>query len=179
MYHFTVIASRAWCFWAPGAFFHLLRVPRVTWHTFINYIDWSTRSDRRRWWWYRTELAVGPFERARSLFFRTVLVEFSRFCPEKPLQKQNGLSEKNVFVCFRTEKASAHANRLFITKLPLIIGAVLFYGEAELTVSWGIDMCRKSQIVTKVTIVTFVTIFEFVTSDPYLCPTKTVNSASP
>ena len=24
------------------------RVPRVTWHTFINYLDWSTRSDRRR-----------------------------------------------------------------------------------------------------------------------------------
>ena len=29
------------------------------------------------------------------------------------------------FVCFRTAKDAAHANRLFITKLPLMIGTVL------------------------------------------------------
>ena len=82
------------------------------------------------------ELAVGPFERARSQVFRTVMVEFPRFCPENPLQKHNGLSEKNVFVCFRTEIESAHANRLFITKLPLMIGAVL-YGEKKLAYFGG------------------------------------------
>ena len=27
----------------------------------------------------------------------------------------------NMFVCFRTENASAHANRLFITQLPLMM----------------------------------------------------------
>ena len=130
----------------------------MTWHTFINYIDWSTRSDRRRWWWHRTELAVGPLERTRSLFFRTVLVEFSRFCPEKLLQKKNCLSEKNVFVCFRTENASAHANRLFITKLPLMIGTV-FYGEENLPVFVGhrygseVTNCdKKSQLWLFVTI---------------------------
>ena len=32
---------------------------------------------------YRTELAVGPFERARSQVFGTLLVGFSRFCPKK------------------------------------------------------------------------------------------------
>ena len=60
-----------------------LRVTRQKRHMLINYIDWSTRSDRQRWWWYRTELPVGPFERAWSQVFRIVLVGFSRFCSEK------------------------------------------------------------------------------------------------
>ena len=99
-----------------------LRVPRQKRHLFINHIDWSTRSDRQRWWWYRTELAVGPFERTWSQVFRTVLVEVSRFCPENCYINKTAY-RKNVFVCFRTENASAHANRLFTTKLPLMIGA--------------------------------------------------------
>ena len=55
---------------------------------------------------------------------------------KKPWQKQNGLSEKNVFVYFRTEIESAHAKRLFITKLPLIIGAV-FNGEKNFHILVG------------------------------------------
>ena len=85
-----------------------------------------------------------------------------------------------MFVCFRTKKASAHANRLFITKLPPMIGTVFFNGEAELTVFVG---HRHGSEVTNVTKSYNYDFFchnlEFVTSDPYICPTQTVNSASP
>ena len=47
---------------------------------------------------------------------------------KKRYRNKTAYRGKNVFVCFRTEKGSAHANRLFITKLPLMIGTV-FYGE--------------------------------------------------
>ena len=103
------------------------------------------------------ELAVGPFERARSQVFRTALVEFPRLCPEKPLQKQNGLSGKNVFVCFRTEIKSAHANRLFITKFLLMICTV-FNGEQNLLILVGHNSGRKSQFRYCDKNVTFVTI---------------------
>ena len=42
-----------------------------------------------------------------DLYFRTVLIEFSRFCPEKPLQKQNGLSEKCVCIFSHGKRISA------------------------------------------------------------------------
>ena len=51
---------------------------------------------------------------------------------KKTLQKQNGLSGKNVFVCFRLEKGPAHANRLFIKKLPLMIGTVFMENTTPL-----------------------------------------------
>ena len=88
-----------------------LRVRRKNVIRLINYIDWSTRSDRQRWWWYRTELAVGPFERAWSQVFRTVLVEFSGFCSEKPLQKQNGSLLLNVFARKIYQRSAMDLNR--------------------------------------------------------------------
>ena len=50
-----------------------------------------------------------------------------------------------IFVCFRTEIESAHANRLFITELPLMIGAV-FYGEKNFLILVGIIRVKSHKL---------------------------------
>ena len=145
-----------------------LRVSHKNVIIFINYIDWSTRSDRRRWWWYRTELTVGPFEKTRSLFFRTALVEFYRFCPEKPLQKQITARRFCMFLHgkrFSARKSAFHHNAATNDRCSLC-------GEKTCLFWWGIDMGGKSQFRNcdkKSQLWLFVT---FVNSDPYLCLTK-------
>ena len=87
-----------------------------------------------------------------------------------------------IFVCFRTEIESAHANRLFITKLPLMIGAV-FYKEKNFDIlvhvlvghRYGSEVinCDKSHNCD------FLSQFRNCDFGPELCPTKISKFFSP
>ena len=73
-----------------------------------------------------------------------------------PKSQFRNFDKKCLFVCFRTEIESAHANRLFSTKLPLMIGTV-FYGEKTSILWWGIIGVRSHNfnIVTKISVCMF------------------------
>ena len=83
----------------------------------------------------------------------------------------------NVFVCFRTEIESAHANRLFITELPPMIGTV-FLWKKNVLILVGHNSGPKSQIATK-KFVTFLSQFRNCDFGPELCPTKIRKFFSP
>ena len=130
------------------------------------------------WWLCQTELAVGPFERAWSQIFRTALVGFSRFFSEKNDTEAKRLV---IFVCFRTGGKSISARKSASHRKAATNDRRSFYEEAEFTVFVGnrygseVTNCDKSH--NKSHNCDFLS--QFVTSDTYLCPTKTMNSASP
>ena len=104
-----------------------LRVSRVTWHTFLLIISIGRLE--------ATAGADGDIGRSSQLdhlkeldlYFSELYWSIFLGAVHKNRYRNKTAFQKNAFVCFRTKNASAHANRLFITKSPLMIGTVFLW----------------------------------------------------